>query len=64
MGLATSGEIDRSFVALAFVLPPSIIPTANRNLRNLCSLGIFHLRDLGYSLNRRLEFDARNRHTL
>src|SRR5258707_6828748 len=47
MGLATSGEIDRPFVALAFVLPPSIIPTSNRNLRNLCNLRIFHLRGLG-----------------
>src|SRR5260370_31315151 len=45
MGLATSGEINRSFLALAFVLPLSIIPTSNRNRRNLCNLRIFHLRD-------------------
>src|SRR5580704_11751348 len=37
MGLATSGELTRSFMALAFVLPPSIIPTSNRNLRILCN---------------------------
>ena len=43
MGLAPSGEINRCFVALAFVLPASIIPTSNRNLRNLCNLRIFHL---------------------
>jgi hypothetical protein len=42
-GLGYSGEINGSFLALAFVLPPSIIPTSNRNLRNLCNLRIIHL---------------------
>jgi hypothetical protein len=41
MSLATAGEINRSSLALEFVLPPSTIPTSNRNLRNLCNLRIF-----------------------